>query len=181
MTENEWQNLSERLTAIENAAKEKPRSLWQSVFVPVITWLAAIAAAFLTAWFTARMAGTQERQVFIAKNDVELYGQLVILREKVFVGFERFIKTKGRYDKEAEEASEKLLSILDTQQHVLPVELEQALRGLNTYVNKEKADLLKVPKPQWNDKAREMFNGAVKENDAAQAKLADWYTRLKSG
>jgi len=183
MKANDWEELGRRLRAIENTLKHSRRSLWDRFFVPLIAWLAAIASAFLTAWFTTSLAGTakdaETRAEILAKNELDLYSQIAVLREQVFLGFERFTKTQGVYDPPAEGASKTLELVLNTRPEALPSEVRETLRELNLYVNSRKAELSVLPKSQWSQKVGEFMVEATSRNEKARAESLKWSKTLK--
>lgn len=183
MKANDWDELDRRLSAIENALTHPPRSWWDRAFVPVIAWVAAIASAVLTAWFTNQFAGAtkdaETRADILAKSEVDLYSQTADLRQKIFVGFERFTKTQGVYDSAAEEASKTLQLVLDTRSETLPSDVATALRELNQYVNARKAELSLLPKPQWNQKVVGFVAEATSQNEKARAASIKWFQAIK--
>jgi hypothetical protein len=188
MTPKERNALTKRLDAIETAVKNPPRSLRQGIAVPVIGWIAAIAAAILTAWFTTkfetdaagRAKDAETRAEMLAKNEVELYGHLSVLREKVCVGFERFIKTKGRHDVTAEDASKTLYYLLQTQKDIVPSTVERPLRELNNYVNSKKAELSSVPKSEWYKRTDALLKEAEDRNQTVRRELSAWFQSISA-
>jgi hypothetical protein len=183
MNANDWDELGRRLSAIESALTRSRRSWWDKFFVPLIAWLAAIASAVLTAWFTSQFAGAakdaETRAEILAKNELDLYSQIALLREKIFVGFERFTKTQGEYDPAAEEASKTLQTVLETRGETLPSEVAEALRELNHYVNARKAELSLLPKSQWSQKVGGFVSDATARNERARAESLKWFSLLK--
>lgn len=202
LTDEDWKGFEERLQAFKagidvsnNATAEKvaklkeaiekpPFAWWANVLVPVIAWLAAVASALLTAKCTADFqshnAGLTEIRIKKAKDKIDAYSQLSVLRETVFVGFERFIKTRGGKDDLADADSAKLFTMLDTQKQLIPSDVEVPVRSLNNYINQKKADLGKVPKLQWSGIEADILAAAGRLNDTARSSLANWYQRLET-
>lgn len=183
MNPNDWAELERRLSGIEETLKHPRKSWWDSFFVPLIAWLAAIGSALLTAWFTTQFAGAakdaETRAEILAKNELDLYPQVAVLRERIFVGFERFTKTQGLYDPSTEEASKTVQMVLDTRTETLPSEVVEALRDLNNYVNARKAELSALSKSQWSQKVGEFMAEATSRNEKARAESLRWFQKLK--
>jgi hypothetical protein len=183
MKANDWDELDRRLSAIENGVTRSRRSRWDRFFVPLIAWLAAIASAVLTAWFTNQFAGAakdaETRAEILAKNELDLYSQIAVLREKIFVGFERFTKTQGVYDPATEEASKTLQTVLETRTETLPSDVAAALRELNHYVNARKAELSALPRQQWSQKIGGFMEEATARNEKARTETLRWFPLLK--
>jgi hypothetical protein len=175
---------AEQIRILKESIEKRPFSWWTNLLVPVIAWAAAIASALLTAKCTADFQSTNaaltEIRTKIAKDKTEAYSQVSVLREIVFVGFERFIKTRGRKDDSADEASARLFTMLDTQKQLIPNEVEQPVRALNNYVNQKKVDLGKVPRDQWRGIETDILSEAQRRNETARSSLAKWYQALET-
>jgi|SRR5688572_12432811 len=186
MQVHDWDTLGKRLDQIEAVIKDPPRTRWQKYGVPSLMAIASIIIAAITALITneiqtrasGRAKAGETRGEGITKGELELYTHVALLRQQVRVGLERFLKRKGKYDADAEEASVKLTTILETRPD-LPAEVKDTLRALNNYANLKKVELLKVPKKDWPARETGVFDEARKLDEAAYQAIDGWYRRLK--